>query len=322
MYDAFGNEVNPDARNTNPFRYAGEYFDFETGNYYLRARFFNPRSGRFTQPDPHWNLGNMIFGDRRRRRNGRNMPSSLAIMQSSNLFMYTMHNPIRWVDPSGRTANSAARSLISGPMAAVAFMQVDGKQVATSNVNKSTPSSSVLNNKKARPSTPQDKKPAIFSQDDIWDQITIDRINDLHPAIRNPATALILDAQNRGIYLRISSGYRTFAEQDALFELGRSILGTPIVTNVRGGGSFHNYGLAIDVVEFTDPLDTANSMTWDSDWDLIGQIGKSYGFEWGGDWTGSFVDRPHFQMTFGHSADALNIRLNQGMTTDGFVTLH
>jgi len=92
MYDAFGNEVNPDARNTNPFRYAGEYFDFETGNYYLRARFFNPRSGRFTQPDPHWGLHNMQNG-------------CCAIMQSGNLYMYVMHNPVRWVDPSGRAAD-------------------------------------------------------------------------------------------------------------------------------------------------------------------------------------------------------------------------
>ena len=41
-YDAFGNEKNPDALDTNPFRYCGEYLDFETGAYYLRARYYDP----------------------------------------------------------------------------------------------------------------------------------------------------------------------------------------------------------------------------------------------------------------------------------------
>ena len=44
-YDAFGNEVNPSATDTNPFRYAGQYFDSETGTYYLRARYYDPGIG-------------------------------------------------------------------------------------------------------------------------------------------------------------------------------------------------------------------------------------------------------------------------------------
>ena len=50
-YDAFGNEVSPSASDTNPFRYAGQYFDSETGTYYLRARYYDPGIGRFTQQD-------------------------------------------------------------------------------------------------------------------------------------------------------------------------------------------------------------------------------------------------------------------------------
>ena len=60
-YDAFGNEMNPSDDNSNLFRFAGEYYDVETGTIYLRARNYNPRIGRFTQPDPHWNVNNMIF---------------------------------------------------------------------------------------------------------------------------------------------------------------------------------------------------------------------------------------------------------------------
>ena len=101
-YDAFGNEISPDSGNTNRFRFAGEYFDWETGTIYLRARAFNPRTGRFTQPDPHWNIGNAIFGDNLMERNGRFVPCPLAIMQAGNLFVYCINNPIRWTDPTGR----------------------------------------------------------------------------------------------------------------------------------------------------------------------------------------------------------------------------
>ena len=46
----------------------------------------------------------MIFGDSPTMRNDRYMPSVHAILQSSNLFMFTMHNPVRWVDPGGTFA--------------------------------------------------------------------------------------------------------------------------------------------------------------------------------------------------------------------------
>ena len=36
----------------NPFRYSGEYFDEETGFYYLRARYYDPSVGRFLTEDP------------------------------------------------------------------------------------------------------------------------------------------------------------------------------------------------------------------------------------------------------------------------------
>ena len=39
-YDAFGNEVNPNSNDNNPFRYCGEYWDNETGSIYLRARYY------------------------------------------------------------------------------------------------------------------------------------------------------------------------------------------------------------------------------------------------------------------------------------------
>ncbi|MDR2570178.1 MAG: RHS repeat-associated core domain-containing protein [Oscillospiraceae bacterium] len=102
VYDAFGVEQSPDPNDTNPFRYGAEYFDRETNNYYLRARFYTQRLGRFTSEDPYWNTGNVLYGDDpQKTANGRLIPNIHAIRQSSNLYVYCMSNPIAFIDPSG-----------------------------------------------------------------------------------------------------------------------------------------------------------------------------------------------------------------------------
>jgi len=111
-YDAFGNQLNIDPTDTNPFRYCGEYWDAETGSYYLRARYYDSSIGRFTQEDPHWNTGNMVYGDDPAAMS-RGMldleaeyylPSVLATRQSGNLYIYCINDPIRCIDPSGEGA--------------------------------------------------------------------------------------------------------------------------------------------------------------------------------------------------------------------------
>ena len=51
-----------------------------------------------------------------------------------------------------------------------------------------------------------------------------------------------------GYELRISSGFRTVAEQDVIYNQGRTENGH-IVTEAPGGKSIHNFGLAVDVVD-------------------------------------------------------------------------
>ena len=50
-YDAFGNIIEKTEKVENRFCYNGEMLDPVTQQYYLRARFYNPVIGRFTQED-------------------------------------------------------------------------------------------------------------------------------------------------------------------------------------------------------------------------------------------------------------------------------
>jgi len=79
------------------------YWDWERDEYMTLNRSLNPRTGRWTQPDPFWNIGNMIFGCERSRgptfRDG--MPYRNAILQSGNLYVFGINNPIHFVDPTG-----------------------------------------------------------------------------------------------------------------------------------------------------------------------------------------------------------------------------
>jgi len=135
-----------------------------------------------------------------------------------------------------------------------------------------------------------------------WDPITNDRISQLHSDVQGPATNFINQVESElGIQLRVTQGLRTFAEQNALYAKGRTAPGS-IVTNAQGGQSYHNYGLAIDVVEINN-----GRANWNTNWSAISEIGIRNGFEWGGNFR-SISDNPHFQMTFGYSTtDLLNL---------------
>ena len=102
-YLAYG-ELIADGSNgiNNPICYAGEYTDEESGLIYLRARYYDPGLGRFISEDTHWNPFNMIYGDNPDEDNP--VPNMSAIMQSNNLFVYCVNNPVMLMDPSGNVA--------------------------------------------------------------------------------------------------------------------------------------------------------------------------------------------------------------------------
>lgn len=127
-----------------------------------------------------------------------------------------------------------------------------------------------------------------------WDPVTDIRISQLDPRLQGCATEFINAAQAQGVTLRITQGFRSIAEQNALYAQGRTTPGQ-IVTNAKGGQSYHNYGLAFDVVMMNN-----GKAVWDRIPANIGALGATYGFEWGGNWR-TFKDYPHFQTTFGQS---------------------
>lgn len=98
----------------------------------------------------------------------------------------------------------------------------------------------------------------------------------------------------KSIDARIISGTRTYAEQNALYKQGR--FGNPgsVVTNARGGQSWHNFGLAWDLGLFKGGTYRTDSAPYAE----AAKIALIDGLEWGGNWK-SFQDMPHYQLDTG-----------------------
>ncbi len=76
FYDAFGSVLESRETIVNRILYTGQQYDQEAGQYYLRARYYNPIIGRFTQEDTYRGDG-------------------------LNLYAYCTNNPVMYYDPSG-----------------------------------------------------------------------------------------------------------------------------------------------------------------------------------------------------------------------------
>ncbi|MBE5102321.1 M15 family metallopeptidase [Bacillus aryabhattai] len=126
---------------------------------------------------------------------------------------------------------------------------------------------------------------------------------ELHPILADKVESLKEKTAEKDITILITDDYRSFEEQEKLYDKGRKTSGK-VVTYTEGGESYHNYGLAVD---FALQLENGN-VIWDteydgnrngkSDWFEVADIAKDLGFQWGGDWRG-FKDYPHLQMDFG-----------------------
>lgn len=86
-YDAWGSVTVCEETVPNRFRFNGQQYDPITRQYYLRARYYNPIIGRFTQEDTYRNDG-------------------------LNLYVYCRNNPVYYVDPSGNICDPAAQRIM------------------------------------------------------------------------------------------------------------------------------------------------------------------------------------------------------------------
>jgi peptidoglycan LD-endopeptidase CwlK len=159
------------------------------------------------------------------------------------------------------------------------------------------------------------------------DAISVGRIQRLHPKLRNEAIGLFGDAEcalKGRAKPRVTFTLRTFAEQQALYEQGRTKPGD-IVTNAKPGSSYHNYGLALDFALIIDgktaSWNTLKDFDGDriSDWMEVVNIFKAAGWEWGGDWH-SIIDKPHLEKRFGlHWSQLLTMYNNKQIDPQGYV---
>ena len=82
-YDAFGNPIGftPSSTTKTTLLYSGEMLDTTTGWYYLRQRYYDPKTGRFNRLDPFW--------------------GNASDPQSLHKYTYCHGDPVNHIDPSG-----------------------------------------------------------------------------------------------------------------------------------------------------------------------------------------------------------------------------
>ena len=124
-------------------------------------------------------------------------------------------------------------------------------------------------------------------------------LKDLQPKVQLMAEEFVQKCAEAGIEILIYCTLRSKEEQNVLYAQGRTTDGK-IVTNARGGDSWHNYGCAFDWVPVI-----AGKLQWDNMplYARAGIIAESVGLEWAGRWTGKLKETAHCQFRDGRSLD-------------------
>ena len=97
-YDAFGDLINSTGNTPSNYLYRGEQFDPDLGLYYLRARYYNPVTGRFLTRDPE--------------------PGDLSDPATLHKYLYVRHDPVNRIDPLGRADILEYPRVVTVPLAA------------------------------------------------------------------------------------------------------------------------------------------------------------------------------------------------------------
>ncbi len=131
--------------------------------------------------------------------------------------------------------------------------------------------------------------------------MSIDKLTGVHPKLANAVTLIRLAMAQLGFTMIVTDGVRTLEQQQALYAQGRTTPGH-IVTNadgvkVRSNHQAHGdgFGHAVDCTFIVD-----GKPSWDDSlpWRLYGEMAKSQGLRWGGEFI-SIVDNPHIELPEG-----------------------
>lgn len=131
-------------------------------------------------------------------------------------------------------------------------------------------------------------------------------LSDLHPTVREKTLKWLDACKAAGVDVLVYCTYRSAAEQDELYKIGRTVKGDGVtarrpmgrrVTDARGGESFHQYRCAWDAV----PL-VFGKTAWGDEprYAIMGACAKKLGIEWAGSWV-QFKETAHFQFTGGRT---------------------
>ena len=130
----------------------------------------------------------------------------------------------------------------------------------------------------------------------------MDHISEVHLSLINPQLgrkiqqmAVMLEQEK--ISLIVTQALRSWQDQDRLYAQGRTAPGK-IVTNAKGGESWHNYGLAVDICPSLDLVHPRSGIDWNPEheqWKRMVAVGESLGLFPGAHFR-TFPDWPHFQL--------------------------
>jgi RHS repeat-associated protein len=107
-YKPFGEAgVHPQSTVVNNFRFAGQYYDEETGLHYNYHRYYDPKTGRYLTPDP------------------------IGLLGGINLYSYAVNNPVNAIDPFGLETKGKGLSIntsLLGGTGSYSLLWVDDSQ--------------------------------------------------------------------------------------------------------------------------------------------------------------------------------------------------
>jgi peptidoglycan L-alanyl-D-glutamate endopeptidase CwlK len=124
-------------------------------------------------------------------------------------------------------------------------------------------------------------------------QSTVDRLEQLLPALKVKGYQLIQQLSLQGIDVEVSRGLATWPEQEAIYAQGRTAPGA-IVTRAKPEQSWHTFGCAFDIA-----IVSGSGLDWSGtspSWVAAISAGESLGLYAGAEFR-TFPDKPHFQLT-------------------------